>query len=108
MIVVALATALLAPGVAGAHAGHAHKIMGTVTSVRENQLDIKATDGKMSNVALNQKTKILRGKATVKWNDIKPGERVVVTAMDTKGKDGNTTMVSTDVRLGITAPSARK
>jgi hypothetical protein len=39
------------------------------------------------------------GKAKAKVEDIKPGERVVVTATETEGKDGKTTMIATEVRL---------
>jgi ketosteroid isomerase-like protein len=97
---VALVVALAIPGYTLAHEGDAHKVMGTVTMRHENHLEVKATDGKTSLITLNEKTKILRGKAKVKVDDIKPGERVVVMATETKGKDGKTTMVATEVRLG--------
>lgn len=105
---VALLAALAIPGYTLAHEGHAHKVMGTVTTLHENQLEVKATDGKTSTITLNEKTKILRGKAKVKVDEIKPGERVVVTAMETKGKDGKATMVATEVRLGATSTTASK
>lgn len=60
---------------------------------------MKATDGKTSSVTLNDKTKILRGKTKATADDVKRGERVVVTATETKGKDGSTTMTATEVRL---------
>jgi hypothetical protein len=101
----ALVVALPIPGYALAHERHTHKVMGTVTTLHENHLDVKATDGKRRTITLNQKTKIVRGKAKVKLDDIKIGERVVVTAMETKGKDGKTTMVATEVRLGATSSS---
>jgi len=90
-----------------AHEGHVHKVMGTVSTLHENHLEVKATDGKTSTITLNEKTKILRGKAKVKVKDIQPGERVVVTATETKGKDGKTTMIATEVRMGAakTTPS---
>ena len=59
---------------------------------------MKATDGKTSSVTLNDKTKILRGKTKATADDVKRGERVVVTATETKGKDGSTTMTATEVR----------
>lgn len=103
-----LVVALAIPGYTLAHEGHAHKVMGTVTTLHENHLQVKATDGKTSTITLNEKTKILRGKAKVKVDDIKPGERVVVTAMESKGKDGKTTMVATEVRLGALSTTASK
>jgi hypothetical protein len=99
MIVTALVAALVIPTVASAHEGHAHKIMGTVSMHHENHLEIKATDGKISTITLNDKTKIVRGKAKVMADEIQTGERVVVTANETKGKDGKTTMIATEIRL---------
>jgi hypothetical protein len=104
----ALIAALAIPGYARAHEGHAHKVMGTVTTLHENQLEVKATDGKTSTVTLNEKTKILRGKAKAKVEELKPGERVVVTAVETKGKDGKATLVATEVRVGTADTTASK
>lgn len=103
---VAFVAALAIPRYVFAHEGHAHKVMGTVSTLHENHLEVKATDGKTSTITLNQKTKLLRGKAKVKVEDIKPGERVVVTATETKGKDGKMTMIATEVRMGA-AKTAR-
>jgi hypothetical protein len=103
----ALVVALAIPGYALAHDGP-HKVMGTVTALHENHLEVKATDGKTSTITLSETTKVLRGKAIVKADDIKPGERVVVTAMEIKGKDGKMTMVATEVRLGAATASASK
>jgi hypothetical protein len=104
----ALVAALAVPAYARAHEGHAHKVMGTVATRHENHLEVKATDGKTSAVTLNEKTRILRGKRRVKVDEIKPGERVVVTAMETKGKDGKATMVATEVRLSAANATAPK
>jgi hypothetical protein len=73
--------------------------MGTVSMHHENHLEIKAADGETSTITLNEKTKMLRGKAKAAADDIKPGERVVVTATETTGKDGKTAMIATEVRL---------
>jgi hypothetical protein len=93
-LVVAL-FALFAGPAASAHEGHAHKIMGTVASVRASRLEIKATDGKTASVIVNQGTRILRGSSDVKLSDLKIGERVVATATETKEK----TMIAQDVRV---------
>lgn len=95
----ALVAALAIPKPARAHEGHVHKVMGTVSLHHDDHLDVKATDGKTSTIVLNEKTKVLRGKTQVTADDIKTGERVVVSAMETKGKDGKTTMTATEVRL---------
>lgn len=104
----ALAAALVIPRYARGHEGHAHKVMGIVEMRHENHLQVKSADGKAVDITLNEKTRILRGKATVKRDDIKPGARVVVTAIETKGKDAKTTMVATEIKLGTDTPSATK
>ena len=95
----ALAAALLVPRFARAHEGHGHKVMGTVAARHERHLQVKGTDGKPADIMLNDKTKILRGRTIVAVDDIKPGERIVVTAVQTKDTDGKLTMVATEVKL---------
>ncbi len=82
-----------------AHEGHPHKVMGTVATRHDSHVEIKATDGKTVTITLNEKTKILRGTTKATADDIKPGERVVVTATETKGKDGKTMMIASELRL---------
>jgi len=101
-LLVVLATVVMAPWVL-AHEGHAHKVMGTVSVIHENHLEVKDKDDKTSTFVLNEKTKILRGKSLVKATEIKEGDRVVVTASEEKGADGKTTLVATEVRLGASA-----
>jgi hypothetical protein len=93
MAVVAVST------VAVAHEGHAHKVMGTVAALHENHLEVKAVDGKTTTITLDDKTKVFRGKAKATAQDIKPGERVIVTFVEKKGPDGKATMIATEVRL---------
>jgi hypothetical protein len=107
-LVAALVAALAVPGFALAHEGHAHKVMGTVTTLHENHLEVKATDGKTSMITLNEKTKVLRGTAKATVDEIKPGERVVVTATQIKGKDGKVTMIATEVRLSAAPATASR
>jgi hypothetical protein len=99
MIGVALIAALVAPSLAGAHEGHAHKMMGTVAARHDNRLEVKAVDGKTATVTLNDKTRVMRGKTKVTADDIKPGERVVVTATEQKGADGKSVMLASEVRV---------
>jgi translation initiation factor IF-1 len=105
---VTLAAALAIPGYALAHEGHAHKVMGTVAMSHENHLEVKATDGKTTMITLNEKTAILRGKTKIKVDEIKPGDRVVVTATETKEKDGKATMVASEVRIGAARATTAK
>jgi translation initiation factor IF-1 len=105
---VTLVAALAIPGYALAHEGHAHKVMGTVAMSHENHLEVKAADGKTTMITLNEKTAILRGKTKVKVDEIKPGDRVVVTATETKDKDGKATMIASEVRLGAARATTSK
>ena len=95
----ALAAALAVPAYVRAHEGHVHKVMGTVTTVGKPRLIVKATNGKSATIMLNEKTTILRGKAKATVDEIKPGERIVVTATETKGKNGKTTLIAKEIRL---------
>jgi len=91
-----------------AHPGHEHKIMGIVSMVHENHLEVRATDGKTSLITMDEKTRIVRGSAKVKADAIKAGDRVVVTAVETKDKDGKAVMLAKEVRLAALTPAARK
>jgi uncharacterized ubiquitin-like protein YukD len=90
-----------------AHPGHEHKIMGTVSMVHQNHLEVKATDGKLSVITMDEKTRILRGTEKVKADGIKTGDRVVVTAIETKDKDGKPVVLAKEVQLAA-MPAAHK
>ena len=102
---VALVAALAMPGYTFAHEGHVHKVMGIVTTLHENHLEVEATNGKTSTITLNEKTKVLRGKTKAKLRDIKAGERAVVTAIEKTGKDGKPVLIATEVRLPVAVAS---
>jgi len=94
-LVLALA---MAPG-ALAHEGHLHRVMGTVTSVAGDRLQVKATTGESSEIVVNDKTKILRGAAAQKTTDIKPGERIVVMITESKDSAGKALLTAKEIRL---------
>jgi len=96
---VAVIAALAIPVVSWAHEGHSEKVMGTVSSVDGNHLMVKTTAGKDVMVMLDAKTKITRGKTTLKAADLKVGERVVA-----EGPLEKDMLMATSVQLG-TAPS---
>jgi hypothetical protein len=91
-----------------AHEGHAHKVMGTVATIHENHLEVKDKDGKITMHALDAKTKIRRGKAVAKLADIKVGDRVVVSYVQSKDKAGKAVVTVTQVDLGTAVPTAAK
>ena len=98
-----LTTIILAsPALLWAHPGHAHKTMGVVTTIHENHLEVKDTQGKATTFTLDAKTRIRRGKSVLKAADIKTGDRVVVVTNETKDKDGKAIVTVTEVQLGTT------
>lgn len=82
--------------------------MGTVTVIQDGRLEVKAADGKTSEVTLNEKTKVVMGTMTHKVADIKVGDRVVVIATDIKGKDGKIVLVAKQVALATRAAATVK
>lgn len=97
----AIALATLVGSLALAHEGHEHKVMGTVSMLHENHLEVKAAkDGKTSTITLDEKTKILRGNAPASREDVKVGERVVVTYVEEKDEKGKAVLIAREVRLG--------
>lgn len=95
-IVLALLFAYTVAPFLSAHEGHDHKIMGTVSTIHDNRVEVKGTDGKLSTVSLTDKTKILHGTMAMKATDLKAGDRVVVTASG-GGKDP---FVAKEIRVG--------
>ncbi len=96
---VALLIAVAVPAISLAHGGHAHKVMGTVTSVDGRSVIVKTTDGKTVTVKMDAKTKITRGKIKVDATSVTVGERIVA-----EGAEDKTTIVATSVQLP--APAA--
>lgn len=95
-----LLAATLVPA-ALAHEGHDHRVMGTVSAIHQNHLEVKAAaDGKATTVTINEKTRILRGKAVVAREAIKVGERVVVTYAQEKDGAGKDALIAKEIRLG--------
>jgi len=73
------------PVAMAAHAGHAHKVLGTIAAVSDTQLDVKTTDGKSVVVLLDTKTVYRQGKVRADAKMLKLGERVVVEAEQAEG-----------------------
>jgi hypothetical protein len=85
-----------------AHEGHEHKVMGTVTMAAADHLMLKDKDGKDVTVKVTKETK-LKAKPPVKVEDIKPGARVVVTAVEQKDKS----MLAKTIEVGSGSTPAR-
>ena len=102
-----LAAALVVPAFALAHEGHTHKLMGVVSTMHENHLEVKDAKGKASTFTLDEKTKVRRGTKILKAADIKAGDRVVVLSKETKDKAGKVTGNVVEVQLGAAASTTK-
>ena len=101
LAVIVAAAVTFGPVTARAHQGHAHKVMGTVSAVDGSHVTVKTTDGKSVMVMLDAKTKITRGKATLKSDALKVGDRIVAQGAEAKGM-----VTATAIQLGAaTGPS---
>ena len=85
-----------------AHEGHDHKVMGTVTMAAADRVVLKDTTGKDVTIQVTKDTKI-KAKQAMKVEEIKPGTRVVVTALMDKDKS----MKAKLIEVGV-APAAAK
>lgn len=68
---------------ASAHPGHAHKILGQVTMVAPDHVMVKTVDTKTKQetvvtIAIDDKTKVVRGATAAALADVTVGARVVV------------------------------
>ena len=84
LAILVFAFALLIPTLARAHGGHTHKVMGTVSAVQGNDVEVKGTDGKVVKIVLNAKTTVTRGATKLDATALRPGERVSVDYMQEK------------------------
>lgn len=94
--------AFFVPAAATAHDGHDHKLMGVVSMLHENHLEVKAADGKTSTITLNEKTKIVRGKTRLTAADLKVGDRVVVNV-----GNGKPPLVAKQVQVGTATTTTK-
>lgn len=102
-----LAWVLSAGRFAAAHDGP-HKIMGTVTVVDAHRIDVTTTEHKSVSVIANDKTKVTHGTMVMKVSDLKPGDRIVITALEKKDAAGKITLTASQIRLGVSAPKPKK
>ena len=103
-LTLAFAVSLGAGSLALAHPGHDHKILGTVTMAAADHVMVKDKAGKDVTVHINAETKIVQAKKAMRVEDIKPGMRIVVTAVTVKEADAEK-MVAKVIELGAPATS---
>jgi hypothetical protein len=94
---------VLSAGLAGAHAGHTHKMMGTVKAVHQdlNHVELTAPGGKTAGFYVNSSTMYMRGSAMATLADLTPGTRVVV-----EGTMDGDKMTATHVKLSAARTKA--
>jgi len=83
-----------------AHEGHTHKVMGTVSAINGEHVDVKQTDGKTVTVMLDKTTTITRGKEKLDATALKVGEKISVDAMQEKNM-----MMAHAIKLATPAPA---
>jgi len=99
---IVVAAALSLPAVSWSHEGHAHKIMGTVSALTANSVELKTPDGKLVTVTVNQKTTFAKGKQKVDASVLRVGERVVVEVPSEKA------MIASTVTMAAPTPVVAK
>jgi hypothetical protein len=82
---VLMAASVAVAGIARAHEGHDHKVMGRVAGVSAQQIEVETADGKKVAAALTAETQYSRDKAAATHADVKVGERVVIVVVEEKG-----------------------
>jgi hypothetical protein len=99
---VALAVLTLSTGSRlAAHQGHEHKVLGTVTMAAADQVTLKDRAGKDVIVKVTKDTKV-KAKSPIKVEEIAPGTRVVITALEGQDKS----MTATAIEVGTVAAVA--
>ena len=94
-IVAAVAMFVVLPVTAWAHAGHVHKLMGTVTARDAKHVEVKTPSGEIVSVAVNDQTSVVRAKKKVTFAEVQTGRRVVVDI-----GDGEDPLIAREIQLG--------
>jgi hypothetical protein len=95
--------AMVVPAALSAHEGHAHKVMGTVSSVSGKNLMVKTAEGKTVMVMLDDKTKVTQGKDAVDASKLKVGDRIVA-----EGPEEKEMIMAATVKVGTVATTTAK
>ena len=95
-----LAFAALTIGIraAGAHDGHAHIVMGTVTAIDATHLGLKTPGGEVLSIAITGKTKVVKEKKKAAVRDVQIGRRVVVDI-----GNGEDPLIAREIQVGVVA-----
>ena len=83
-----------------AHDGHAHLVMGTVTTRDAKHLEVKTPGGENLSIAINAKTMVTRNKKKVDLAEVQTGRRVVVDI-----GNGEDPLIAREIQVGVAAPT---
>ncbi|HEY3160094.1 MAG TPA: hypothetical protein VGJ78_14110 [Vicinamibacterales bacterium] len=98
----AFAVLLLIPAVLYAHAGHVHKIMGTVMARDDKHVEVKTPSGEVLSIAVNDKTSVIRAKNKITYGEVQTGRRVVVDI-----GDGEDPLIAREIEVGAAKPAVK-
>ncbi|HEX6902089.1 MAG TPA: hypothetical protein VF789_20395 [Thermoanaerobaculia bacterium] len=97
-IMIFILAAALTTGVAFAHGGKSHKLLGTVKMLHENHLVLTTPDGKEKMVELTAATQYEKDKKAATRSALTPGVRVSVDLTEDDKK-------AVKVKIGAAAPA---
>lgn len=80
LLLVILTLIFLTPVTVWSHTGHPHRFMGTISDIKETQLEVTLVDGDVVIFGLDVKTIYRHGKTPVVGKVLSDGTRVVVSA----------------------------
>jgi hypothetical protein len=95
-------------GVAIAHEGHEHKVMGKVVAVDDKHIEVEAKDGTKVSGVLGPETRYMNGKAVASLTDVKVGDRVVLTVVQEKEQQNVKAVLLGAKALATTKPAAHR
>ena len=90
------------PSLVLAHAGHVHKIMGTVMARDAKHVEVKTPSGEVLSIAVNADTKVIRAKKKIAFDEVQTGRRVVVDI-----GDGEDPLIAREIQLGEVKAAAK-
>jgi hypothetical protein len=94
-LALSVVTALGSAPSALTHPGHAHTIMGTITSARDGQVEVVDSNKETTTFTITKVTKILVGKIAGTQKDLRAGLRIVVEAEEKEDE----TFIATKIQL---------
>ena len=95
LMLAVFATVAVVPLQGLAHPGHAHKILGTVTTVTATSVEVLDRGNEKTTFAITKDTKIRVGKSAGTIKDVRSGLRIVVEAEEEEGE----TFVAVTIQL---------